>query len=69
VFDYDGVPFLSQGLSDSLLVFALARIATGLCGGSVPIVESYIADSIPEAARGQYFAILGSVITLAFMVG
>ena len=61
--------FFFQGCSWSLTSFAAARVVSGLCGGSIPVVESYIADSIPQQARGHYFASLGAVITAAFMIG
>jgi len=61
--------FFFQGCTWDLTSFAAARVVSGLCGGSIPVVESFIADSIPQQARGRYFGMLGAVITGAFMIG
>ena len=63
------VGFLFQGLAWNILSFILARVVAGLFGGSIPICQSYIADVIPVQQRGRYFAILGSVIVVAFLFG
>lgn len=61
--------FLFQGLAWNITSFILARVVAGLFGGSIPICQSYIADVIPVKQRGRYFAILGSVIVVAFLFG
>eukprot|EP00603_Paraphysomonas_imperforata_P011628 CAMPEP_0114473564 /NCGR_PEP_ID=MMETSP0104-20121206/13050_1 /TAXON_ID=37642 ORGANISM="Paraphysomonas imperforata, Strain PA2" /NCGR_SAMPLE_ID=MMETSP0104 /ASSEMBLY_ACC=CAM_ASM_000202 /LENGTH=468 /DNA_ID=CAMNT_0001647759 /DNA_START=36 /DNA_END=1439 /DNA_ORIENTATION=+ len=61
--------FLFQGLAWNISSFILARVTAGLFGGSIPICQSYIADVIPVQQRGRYFAILGSVIVVAFLFG
>ena len=61
--------FLFQGLAWNITSFILARVTAGLFGGSIPICQSYIADVIPVQQRGRYFAILGSVIVVAFLFG
>ena len=63
------VGFLFQGLSWNITTFLMARVLAGLFGGSIPICQSYIADVIPVEQRGRYFAILGSVIVVAFLFG
>jgi len=61
--------FMFQGLAWNVTSFILARIVAGASGGSIPICQSYIADVIPVAQRGRYFAILGSVVVTAFLFG
>lgn len=63
------IGFLFQGLAWNIVSFILARVVAGLFGGSIPICQSYIADVIPVQQRGRYFAILGSVIVIAFLFG
>ncbi|GAB5355069.1 hypothetical protein AAMO2058_000174100 [Amorphochlora amoebiformis] len=63
------VGFLVQGLATELVTFCMGRVITGIFGGSVPIVNAYICDTVPAAIRPKYFAQLGAVIIVAFMFG
>ena len=63
------VGFLLQGLVTSVKMFIVARFVAGIFGGSIPIVQAFIADVVPPQQRASYFARLGSVITVAFMFG
>mmetsp|Transcript_19662 Transcript_19662/g.29353 ORF Transcript_19662/g.29353 Transcript_19662/m.29353 type:complete len:360 (-) Transcript_19662:21-1100(-) len=63
------IGFLIQGLAQDILTFCLGRALTGLFGGSVPIVNAYICDTVPAPNRPKYFAQLGAVIIVAFMFG
>jgi len=61
--------FLLQGLAKSVGFFIFARFAAGVFGGSIPICQAFIADSIPQEKRAPYFAVQGVVITVAFTFG
>src|SRR6202167_2070555 len=52
---------------DSLLLF---RILQGLAGGGmVPVSQSILADSFPPEKRGQAFALFGTAVVVAPVVG
>jgi len=61
--------FLVQGMATDIVTFCMGRVITGIFGGSVPIVNAYIVDTVPQKLRPKYFAQLGAVIIVAFMFG
>lgn len=63
------VGFLFQAGANTLWLFIAARFVAGVFGGSVPVADSFIAIVIPLKDRSRYYAMLGSVITVAFMTG
>lgn len=63
------IGFLAQGLAWNTNSLIVARALAGVFGGSIPICMAYIADTIPQVDRPRHFAMLGSVITVAFLFG
>jgi DHA2 family multidrug resistance protein len=58
------------GLAWNLQSLLLFRILQGLGGGGmVPVAQSILADSFPPEKRGQAFALFGSAVVVAPIVG
>ena len=63
------IGFFCQGLSRQINTFIAARICAGSFGGSIPIVQAYIADTYDKNERPRFLAGLSSVLALSFMFG
>jgi MFS family permease len=61
--------YLLLALAHSLALIFASRIVSGLGGGSMGAVESYIADATEEKQREAAYSIYGAVFGLAFIVG
>jgi len=63
------VGFFCQGFTRTIGSFIGARILAGSFGGSIPIVQAFIADTYSKEERPRYLALLSSVLALSFMFG
>jgi len=61
--------YLMLALSHALWLALLSRIVSGLGGGSLGAVESYVADVTSNEQREFAYSIYGAVFGLAFVVG
>ena len=67
---------IGLGLDYVIIVFAptlvwlfIARIISGLCGGSVTLANAYIADISTSENRAKNFGMIGAAFGLGFVVG
>jgi MFS transporter, DHA1 family, tetracycline resistance protein len=63
------VSLAAMGFAAELWVLLAARIAAGLCGGSIGVAHALAADVSPAAGRTRAMARLGIAIGVAFTVG
>lgn len=63
------VSLAAMGFAAELWVLLAARIAAGLCGGSIGVAHALAADVSPPSGRTRAMARLGIAIGVAFTVG
>ncbi|HTV93400.1 MAG TPA: MFS transporter, partial [Verrucomicrobiae bacterium] len=61
--------YVMLALSHTLWLVFLSRIISGLGGGSLGAVESYVADVTTNDQREFAYSIYGAVFGLAFVIG
>jgi MFS family permease len=64
-----GVAFSMMAFTDSLLVFALARVLQGVFGASVGTAQAYVADVTSARDRTSGFGIVGAATSLGVFGG
>ena len=63
------VSLAAMGFASELWMLLAARIAAGLCGGSIGVAHALAADVSPPSGRTRAMARLGIAIGVAFTVG
>lgn len=64
-----GLDYIVIVFAPSLIWLFIARMISGLCGGSVTVANAYIADiSLPEN-RAKNFGMIGAAFGLGFVIG
>ncbi|MDD3120468.1 MAG: MFS transporter [Candidatus Gracilibacteria bacterium] len=61
--------YLVFGLTESILMFFIARLLNGLGGGGVAVIQAYISDNTEEKDKVEIFGNIGLVIGGGFITG
>jgi multidrug resistance protein len=64
-----GVAYLIFGLAQSVLVLLLSRVVQGLGGGTIGVVQAYVADASPPRERTKSLGWLSAVTSLGAVAG
>ena len=63
------IDYIFVALAPTILWLFVARIISGICGGSITTANAYIADISTPEKRAQNFGMLGMAFGLGFIVG
>ncbi len=61
--------YLLFGFADSLWVLVLSRVVQGLGGGTVGVIQAYVADSVPPEQRAKALGWLSAATNLGVTLG
>ncbi|HJS25406.1 MAG TPA: MFS transporter [Pyrinomonadaceae bacterium] len=64
-----GIAYLIFGFADSLLLLFLSRIVQGAGGGTVGVIQAYVADSTPPQDRARALGWLSATTNLGVALG
>jgi MFS family permease len=64
-----GIAYLVFGFAGSLWVLLLARLVQGAGGGTVGVIQAYVADSVPPEERAKALGWLSAATNLGVSVG
>jgi len=56
-------------LTSNFTDFLIMRIFAGLSGGTTPLCQAFIMDSVGESRRPAFLGLFGSLLAMAFMIG
>lgn len=63
------IDYIIVVFAPSLLWLFIARIASGICGSSLTVVNAYIADISKPEERAKNFGMVGAAFGLGFVIG
>lgn len=64
-----GLDYIVIVFAPNLIWLFIARIISGLCGGSVTVANAYIADISTPENRAKNFGMIGAAFGLGFVIG
>ncbi|KAA5542183.1 TCR/Tet family MFS transporter [Roseiconus nitratireducens] len=64
-----GIDFIIQGLAHTIELLFVARLLSGIMGGSITTGNAYIADVSDDDNRARNFGLVGAAFGLGFIIG
>jgi len=64
-----GIDFIIQGFAQTIELLFVARLLSGIMGGSITTGNAYIADVSDDETRARNFGLVGAAFGLGFIIG